>query len=53
MACLLTATGNHTQALDLLEESLQIEPSLIEWSRQDPDLDALRDNPRFQQMTGG
>lgn len=53
MACLLTGTGNPTQALDLLEESLQLDPSLIEWSRQDPDLDALRDDPRFQQMTGG
>ncbi len=51
MACLLTGNGEHDRALDLLEEALQLDPQLIEWCRQDPDLHPLQEEPRFQKLT--
>ncbi len=52
MACLLTGGGEYERALDLLEEALQLDPQLVEWCRQDPDLNELRGVPRFQILTG-
>jgi tetratricopeptide (TPR) repeat protein len=50
MACLLTGGGEYDRALDLLEEALQLDPHLVEWCRQDPDLNELRGVPRFQKL---
>ncbi|GAP09776.1 uncharacterized conserved protein [Bellilinea caldifistulae] len=51
LACLLTGGGEFDRALDLLEEALQLDPHLVEWCRQDPDLNDLRGVPRFQKLT--
>ncbi|MEW6178886.1 MAG: ClbS/DfsB family four-helix bundle protein [Chloroflexota bacterium] len=51
MACLLTSGSEYDRALDLLEEALQLDPHLIEWCQQDPDLEPLHNEPRFQKLT--
>lgn len=46
--CFYATNGLPEKALQLLPEALQLKPTLLEWSRHDPDLDGLRTNPAFQ-----
>ncbi len=46
-------TGNKARALELLAEALRLRPSLTEWSKQDPDFAALRDEPAYQALYTG
>ncbi len=48
LACFYALTNQRDKALVELRESLQINPDLIEWSKQDTDLDSLRGDPEFQ-----
>ncbi len=50
LACLYATNGLPAQALALLPESLALRPDLIEWSKQDSDLDSIRDTPEFQEL---
>jgi rhodanese-related sulfurtransferase len=50
LACLYARHGRIDQALAALRESLSLNPKLIEWSRQDTDLDSLRAEPAFQAL---
>ncbi|KPV49621.1 hypothetical protein SE17_31580 [Kouleothrix aurantiaca] len=52
LACLYATNGLPAQALALLPESLALRPDLIEWSKQDSDLDSIRDTPEFQDFIG-
>ena len=52
LACLYATTGLPAQALALLPESFALRPDLIEWSKQDSDLDSIRDTPEFQELVG-
>jgi tetratricopeptide (TPR) repeat protein len=50
LACFYTTTGQPERALPLLPEALRLRPDLVEWSKQDTDLDVLRDHPAFQAL---
>ncbi len=49
-ACLLTLTGELDEAVIVLDKALKMTPALIEWSKQDSDLDALRELPDFKAL---
>ncbi len=50
MACFYTAVGKPARALELLPEALRLDPSLVEWSKQDPDLVPLHDDPAYKAL---
>jgi tetratricopeptide (TPR) repeat protein len=50
LACFYATTGQPDKALPLLPEALRLRPDLLEWSKQDSDLDGLRDLPAFQAL---
>jgi tetratricopeptide (TPR) repeat protein len=50
-ACYLSLAGKHDAALDTLERLFVLEPSDRAVARDDDDLAALRDNPRFDKLT--
>jgi tetratricopeptide (TPR) repeat protein len=51
-ACLEAICGNTDNAIDLLQVALSNKQTYVEWARRDPDLDFLRDDPRFQALIG-
>ncbi len=48
LGCFWALAGQPDRAIPLLREGLTLRPDLIEWSRQDTDLIAIRDLPEFQ-----
>jgi tetratricopeptide (TPR) repeat protein len=50
LACFYATTGQPDKALPLLPEALRLRPDLVEWSKQDSDLDTLRDMPAFRAL---
>ena len=52
LACVYALQGKSQQALALLTTALKRTPNLIEWSKQDDDLDSLRELPEFQALLG-
>jgi len=48
LACFYALSGQVDTAIAELREALQLRPDLLEWSKQDTDLDSLRDDPAFQ-----
>jgi tetratricopeptide (TPR) repeat protein len=50
LACFYALSGQIELALAELREALQLRPSLIEWSQQDPDLAVLRAEPAYQAL---
>lgn len=46
-ACIYALNGWPEKALQLLPEALRLRPTLIEWSKNDTDFDALRADPAF------
>lgn len=53
IACTLTSAGKHDRALDMLEQEFPLlQPESLRWFKLDPDLDPLRDTPRFKAMIG-
>jgi tetratricopeptide (TPR) repeat protein len=51
-ACLEAIAGNIERALNLLKIALDKHQVQLEWVRRDPDLDAIRDDPRFKELVG-
>jgi adenylate cyclase len=43
LACIFALAGDHEKALDLLEHSI----SNVSWIENDPELDSIRDHPRY------
>lgn len=50
LACFYALHDQPERALDLLGESLRLNPALIDWSKKDSDLDPLRELPGFQAL---
>ena len=50
LACFYALSGQTGKALLELREALQLRPDLLEWSKQDTDLAALRDDPAYQAL---
>lgn len=48
LGCFYAKTGQFARAIPAVRESLARVPNLVEWSKQDSDLDSLRDDPDFQ-----
>jgi adenylate cyclase len=49
-ACVYVALGRHDDAINCLKVSLREGGLSREWATNDPDLDPLRGDPRFQEM---
>jgi rhodanese-related sulfurtransferase len=50
LACFYATNGWPGKALEVLPEALRLRPTLVEWSKQDTDLDVLRTEPAFQAL---
>jgi tetratricopeptide (TPR) repeat protein len=50
LACFYALNGQTDQAIAALGEALRLRPDLLEWSRQDTDLVALRDSAAYQAL---
>jgi hypothetical protein len=48
LACHYSLLGAKAKAIRELQESLVLNPGLIDWSKEDPDLDAIRGEPEYQ-----
>ena len=46
-ACFEAVCGSPDAALTLLRTALEINPNMADWARRDPDLEFIRDDPRF------
>jgi len=49
-ACLLALTDKLNEAATVLGKALKLTPALIDWSKEDSDLDALRELPEFKAL---
>jgi tetratricopeptide (TPR) repeat protein len=49
-ACLAAICGNTDQALELLGVALKNKQTYVDWILRDPDLDFIRQDPRFKQL---
>jgi tetratricopeptide (TPR) repeat protein len=50
LACFYALSGQIDKAVPELREALRLRPDLLEWSKQDTDLAALRDDPAYQAL---
>jgi len=48
--CFYAKNGQANAAIDAMRQAFPLHPWLIEWSKQDSDLDSLRDLPAFQAL---
>ena len=51
-ACFESICGNVDEALALLKVALEKKQTPFAWARRDPDLDFIRDDPRFKALVG-
>jgi tetratricopeptide (TPR) repeat protein len=49
-ACSYSLLGNRDKAIKELGEALALRPNLIEWSKQDPDLEAIREEAGYKAL---
>ena len=50
VACGYSLQGNKHQAIEELSQALVLRPNLLEWSKQDPDLEPLRGEAAYQAL---
>ena len=48
LACMHSLLGAKAEAIRELREALVLNPGLTDLSKEDPDLDAIRDEPEYQ-----
>ncbi len=48
LACLYALAGHADKAIPALAQALKLNPTLVDWSKQDADLDSLRDREDFK-----
>lgn len=53
VACLYSLENQPDLAIECLEEAIRVGFGHRDWIEQDPDLEALREHPRFQELVGG
>jgi hypothetical protein len=53
LGCGYALTGQKDKAISTLRDSFRLNPGNIEWSKQDSDLNSLREEPRFQALYTG
>ena len=51
-ACLESIAGNIDRAIFLLSLAIDKHQVQLEWVRRDPDLDAIREDPRYIELVG-
>ena len=49
-ACLAAICGNADEAFELLRVALRNKQTYVDWILRDPDLDFIRQDPRFRQL---
>jgi hypothetical protein len=49
-ACAHALRGAKEEALEELAKALRLNEQLVEWSKEDPDLDSLRSEPAYQAL---
>jgi tetratricopeptide (TPR) repeat protein len=47
-ACSYALAGRKSEAITMVKEAVKLAPNLLEWSKQDSDLDSLREDPQFK-----
>jgi hypothetical protein len=50
LACFYAKTGQKSLAFELLPGALKLAPSLVEWSKEDPDLVPLHNDPEYRAL---
>jgi hypothetical protein len=50
LACFYAKTGQKAPALELLPGALKLAPDLLDWSKEDPDLVSLHDEPAYKAL---
>lgn len=50
LGCFLALNGEPAEAIERVKESFALRPDLQEWSKQDTDLNSLRELPEFQEV---
>lgn len=53
LACFYARNAQAERALDALRRALQLNPGLVDWSKEDSDLEALRELPAYQALYEG
>ncbi len=54
MACMYSVKGDVEQALHFLERAVpHMDQDMLDWAKQDPDFEAIRNLPRFQDLVYG
>jgi hypothetical protein len=53
LACLESLAGDTDSAIEHLRQAAAHEPKVADWSREDSDLDPIRDDPRFESAIAG
>ena len=51
LACLESLTGHPTEAIQHLRKAIELSGQFREYARHDSDLDAIRDDPAFEELT--
>jgi tetratricopeptide (TPR) repeat protein len=50
LACFYALSGEKEQAIQILNQALELAPDLTEWSQQDPDFANIRDDSAYQAL---
>ncbi len=50
LACLYALAGHPDKAISAIAQAFELNPTLVEWSRQDTDLDSLRERDDFKAL---
>ena len=51
LACVFTATGDTDRAVRYLKKAAALDSRVIQWAQKDPDLDPLKQQPMFLELT--
>ena len=47
LACFYALSGLRDKAISGLQDALRLNPALTDWSKQDPDFDSIREDPKY------